>query len=215
MGKKVKWGGGTLLAPEPCVMVSCGGMGEGESNIITIGWTGIVNTHPPMTYISVRPTRHSYNIIKESGEFAINLTPASLVREADYCGIYTGKKVDKFKQCGFDKEPASEIGCPIIALSPLVLECRVKEIIPLGTHDMFLSDIVAVDVDESLLDENGKLHLDRAGLSAYMHGEYYALGEKLGKFGFSTDKDAKKARRRASTQKRGGHHPRSKKEKKV
>ena len=197
MGKKVKWGGGTLLAPEPCVMVSCGGMDEGESNIITIGWTGIVNTHPPMTYISVRPTRHSYEIIKATGEFAINLTPASMVREADFCGIYTGKKVDKFKKCGLTKEKASELSCPIIGESPLTLECRVKEIIPLGTHDMFLSDIVAVDVDESLLDENGKLHLDRAGLAAYMHGEYYSLGKKLGKFGFSTDKPKKKGQKTA------------------
>lgn len=194
MGKKVKWGGAALLAPEPCVMVSCGGMDDGESNIITIGWTGIVNTHPPMTYISVRPSRHSYSIIKEKGEFAINLTPASLVKQADYCGIYTGKKVDKFKKCGFTKEKASELSCPIIGEAPLVLECRVKEIIPLGTHDMFLSDIVAVDVDESLLDEKGKLHLDRAGMAAYMHGEYFALGEKLGKFGFSTDKPKKQAR---------------------
>lgn len=200
MGNKIKWKGAALLDPEPCVMVSCGGMGEGEGNIITIGWTGIVNTHPPMTYISVRPTRHSYGIIKETGEFAINLTPASLARQADYCGIYTGKKVDKFKNCGLEKLPASELSCPIIGQSPLTLECRVKEIIPLGTHDMFLADIVAVDVDEAIVDENGKLHLDRAGLSAYMHGEYYSLGEKLGKFGFSTDKPKRKGARGGAAQ---------------
>jgi len=207
MGKKIKWNGAALLAPAPCVMVSCGGMGDGESNIITIGWTGIVNTHPPMTYISVRPTRHSYGIIKETGEFAINLTPAALVRKADYCGVYTGKKVDKFKVCGFTKEKASELSCPIIAEAPLTLECRVKDVIPLGTHDMFLADIVAVDVDESLLDENGKLHLDRARMSAYMHGEYFALGEKLGKFGFSTDKPKKKAHPRHSNGKNSHQKP--------
>ena len=199
MGNKIKWKGAALLAPEPCVMVSCGGMGEGESNIITIGWTGIVNTHPPMTYISVRPTRHSYGIIKESGEFAINLTTEALARAADYCGVYTGRKVDKFKKCGLEKLPASELSCPIIGESPLTLECRVKQVIPLGTHDMFLADIVAVDVDEAIIDENGKMNLDRAGLTAYMHGEYYALGKKLGKFGFSTDKPKKSGARGKKT----------------
>ena len=205
MGNKVKWKGAALLAPEPCVMVSCGGMGEGESNIITIGWTGIVNTHPPMTYISVRPTRHSYGIIKETGEFAINLTTEALARAADYCGVYTGKKVDKFKKCGLEKLPASELSCPIIGESPLTLECRVRQVIPLGTHDMFLADIVAVDVDESIIDENGKMNLDRAGLTAYMHGEYYALGKKLGRFGFSTDKPKKggaRGKRTAATVKK-------------
>lgn len=183
---KVNWKGGTLLAPLPAVMVTCGDMER--SNIITIGWTGIVNTHPPMTYISVRPTRHSYNIIKESGEFAINLVTSELVKKADYCGIYTGKKVDKFKRCGFEKQEASELSCPLIAESPMALECKVKQIIPLGTHDMFLAEIVAVDVDESLLDKDGKLCLDRAKLTAYAHGEYFELGKKIGKFGFSTAK---------------------------
>ena len=128
--KKISWKGSTLLAPMPPVMVSCGSFEA--SNIITIAWTGIVNTHPPMTYISVRPSRHSYNIIKETGEFAINLTPASLVKQADYCGIYTGKKVDKFEKCGFHKQEGSVVSCPIIEESPLTLECKVKDIIPLG-----------------------------------------------------------------------------------
>ena len=192
MGKKIKWNGAALLAPEPCVMVSCGGMGEGESNIITIGWTGIVNTHPPMTYISVRPTRHSYGIIKESGEFAINLTSEKLVKAADYCGIYTGAKVNKFEKCGLTKEEATEISCPIIAESPLSLECRVTDIIELGSHHMFLAEIVAVDVDERLINKDGKLCLEKANLCAFAHGEYFSLGEKLGYFGFSTKKKKKR-----------------------
>ena len=187
---KVSWKGGTLLAPLPAVMVSCGDMEN--SNIITIGWTGIVNTHPAMTYISVRPSRHSYNIIKESGEFVINLVSADLVKKADYCGIYTGKKVDKFAKCNFTKQEAKEVKCPVIAESPMVLECKVKDVIPLGTHDMFLAEIVAVDVDESLIDKDGKLCLDRVKLTAYAHGEYFEIGKKIGKFGFSTAKPKKK-----------------------
>ncbi len=192
---KQKWKGGALLAPMPPVMVSCGDMEK--SNIITIAWTGIINTIPPKTYISVRPSRHSYNIIKESGEFVINLTPASLIKKADYCGIYTGAKVDKFAKCGLTKEAANEISCPLIAESPLSLECKVTEIIKIGTHDMFLADIVAVDVDEALLDKNGKLDLGRANLAAFAHGEYYELGKKIGKFGFSAVK-----KKKGSTQKK-------------
>ena len=186
---KQKWKGGALLAPMPPVMVSCGDMEK--SNILTIAWTGIINTIPPKTYISVRPSRHSYNIIKESGEFVINLTPASLIKSADYCGIYTGAKVDKFAKCGLTKEAANEVACPLIGESPLSLECKVIEIIKIGTHDMFLADIVAVDVDEKLLDKNGKLDLSRAHLAAFAHGEYFELGKKIGQFGFSAVKKKK------------------------
>ena len=186
---KMKWKGGALLAPMPPVMVSCGDMEK--SNILTIAWTGIINTIPPKTYVSVRPSRHSYNIIKESGEFVINLTPAKLIKSADYCGIYTGAKVDKFAKCGLTKETANEVSCPLIAESPLSLECKVTEIIKIGTHDMFLADIVAVDVDEALLDKSGKLDLGRANLAAFAHGEYYELGKKIGKFGFSAVKKKK------------------------
>ena len=187
---KIKWKGGALCAPVPPAMVTCG---EGENaNIITIAWTGIVNTHPPKTYISVRPSRHSYGIIKESGEFAVNLTPASLVRAADFCGIHTGRKVNKFEKCGLHPEEASELSCPILAESPLTLECRVTDVIPMGSHDMFLADIVAVDVDEALVDGDGKLHLDRAGLAAFAHGEYFELGRRIGTFGFSVKKKKKK-----------------------
>ncbi|MBO5682788.1 MAG: flavin reductase family protein, partial [Clostridia bacterium] len=161
----------------------------------TVAWTGITNTVPPKTYISVRPSRFSYGLIKESGEFVINLTPAKLIKEADYCGIYTGAKVDKFAKCGFTKEAASEVACPIIGESPLSLECRVTDVIELGSHHMFMADIVAIDVDDSLLDESGKMHLERAGLAAFAHGEYFELGRKIGKFGFSAQKKRKKVKK--------------------
>ncbi len=187
---KIKWRGGALTAPVPPAMVSCGTMEK--SNIITVAWTGITNTVPPKTYISVRPSRHSYGIIKDSGEFVINLTPSKLIRSADYCGVYTGAKVDKFLKCSLTKEAASEVSCPLIAESPLSLECKVTDIIELGSHHMFLADIVAVDVDESLIDTAGKLHLERAGLAAFAHGEYFELGKKIGYFGFSAAKKKKR-----------------------
>jgi len=183
---KIKWRGGALTSPVPPCMVSCGTMER--SNIITVAWTGITNTVPPKTYISVRPSRQSYQLIKEGGEFVVNLTSAELVKKADYCGVYTGAKVDKFAKCGLTKEKASEVSCPVIAESPLSLECRVTDIIELGSHHMFLADIVAIDVDEKLLDEKGKLCLERAHLAAYAHGEYFELGKKIGYFGFSADK---------------------------
>ena len=198
---KISWKGSALLAPVPPVMVTCGDMEQ--SNIITVAWAGIINTYPPRVSIAVRPTRHSYGIIKERGEFAINLTPASLAKECDFCGIYTGAKVDKFAKTGLHKAPATVVACPIIEECPLTLECKVLEVLPQGTHDLFLAEVVAVDLDDSLLDENGKLCLDRAGLAAFAHGEYFALGKKLGSFGFSV---AKKGKGKGK-----GHHPASKK----
>ena len=186
---KMKWKGGALIAPLPPVMVSCGDMEK--SNIMTVAWTGIINTIPPKTYISVRPSRYSYNIIKESGEFVINLTPSKIIKAADYCGIYTGAKVDKFVKCNLGKEEANEVKCPLISESPLSLECKVTDIVPIGTHDMIIADIVAVDVDENLLDKEGRLDLARANLAAFAHGEYFELGKKIGKFGFSTNKKKK------------------------
>lgn len=186
---KISWKGSALLAPVPPVMVTCGDMDE--SNIITVAWAGIINTHPPRVSIAIRPTRHSYGIIKERGEFVINLTPASLAKECDFCGIYTGAKVDKFAKTGLHKAPATAVACPLIEECPLALECRVLDILPQGTHDLFLAEVVAVDLDDSLLDENGKLCLERAGLAAFAHGEYFALGEKLGNFGFSVAKKGK------------------------
>ena len=183
---KQLWRGGALIAPMPPVMVTCGSMEH--PNIITIAWTGITNTVPPRTYISVRPKRYSYPLIRESGEFVINLATADMVRAIDYCGIYTGAKVNKFEKCGLTPLPAHEVGCPIIAQSPLSLECRVTQVIPLGSHDMFLADILHVHVDDSLLDRDGKLHLERARLAAFAHGEYFELGRKIGRFGFSATK---------------------------
>lgn len=194
---KVTWKGGALLAPLPPVMVTCG---SGESaNIITVAWAGIINTHPPRVSISVRPVRHSYQLIKESGEFVINLTPASLISAADYCGMYTGAKVDKFAMTGLHKEDAEQVSCPLIAECPLSLECKVIDIIPQGTHDLFLAEVVATHVDESLLDEKGKLCLERAGLAAFAHGTYYALSQPIGRFGMSVTKDGKRQRRQAGT----------------
>ncbi len=189
---KQKWKGGALLAPVPPAMVTCGNDADGTANIITVAWTGIINTIPPKTYISIRPSRHSYTLIRESGEFAINLTSTDLVRSADFCGIYTGAKVNKFEKCSLHKEPASEVSCPLIEESPLSLECKVTDVIELGSHHMFLADIVAVDVDEKLLNADGKLCLDKGKLAAFAHGEYFALGEKLGYFGFSVKKKKKK-----------------------
>ena len=186
---KVKWRGGALLAPVPPVMVSCGDMEK--SNIITVAWTGILNTIPPKTYISVRPSRYSYELIKSSGEFVINLSPAELIRTVDSCGVYTGRKVDKFQKYGLTKVQASEVSAPLIGECPLSLECRVTDVIPLGSHDMFIADVVAADVEDSLVDKDGKLHLDRAHLAAYAHGEYFELGKKIGSFGFSVKKKKK------------------------
>ncbi len=186
---KIHWKGSTLLAPLPPVMVTCGA-GE-RANIITVAWAGIINTHPPKVSISVRPSRHSYALIRESGEFIINLTPEHLIREADYCGMYTGAKVDKFTATGLHKEDAQVVSCPAIAECPLSLECRVTDVIPQGTHDLFLAEVVAVNADESLLDESGKLCMERAKLAAFAHGEYFSLGKKLGKFGFSAVKKRK------------------------
>ena len=182
---KVVWQGGALVAPVPAVMVSLGNMEK--SNIITVAWCGITNTVPPKTYISVRPSRYSYNILKETKEFVINLTPAALAKKADFCGMYTGKKVDKFEKCGFTKEKAPNLSAPMIAECPISIECKVSDIIPLGSHDMFLADIISVNVDKGLLFEN-KLCINRAHLCAFAHGEYYKLGERIGKFGFSVKK---------------------------
>ncbi|MGI5896104.1 MAG: flavin reductase family protein [Oscillospiraceae bacterium] len=184
--EKISWKGGALLAPVPPVLVSCGSMEH--PNLLTVGWTGITNTIPPKTYISLRPERYSYGLIKNSGVFVINLTTVDLVRAADFCGVRSGRDFDKFQETGLTALPAPETGCPMLAESPLSLECRVTQTIPLGSHEMFLADIVAVQVDPALIDQAGKLHLERCGLAAYAHGEYFALGKKLGTFGFSVRK---------------------------
>lgn len=188
MGRKT-FRGGTLLAPLPPALVSCAA-GD-RTNLITVAWTGIVSTVPPRTYISLRPTRFSHALISESRAFVINLPTAELVRAVDFCGMYTGAKVDKFARCGLHAVPSEAVACPTLAESPLSLECRVFDVLHLGSHDMFLADIVAMTAEERLLSEDGKLHLERADLCAYAHGEYFALGKRIGKFGFSAVKKKK------------------------
>ncbi len=185
---------GTLLAPLPAVMVSCGT--PEKANVLTVAWTGILNTKPPMTYISVRPTRHSYGIIKESGEFVINLTTSKMVRETDFCGVKSGRDTDKLKKCGLHPAAASAVKAPLIEESPLALECRVVEIKPFGSHDMFIAEILAVNVDDRYIDSKGKINLNQAGLMAYSHGEYFALGRKLGSFGYSVAKRGSKTKQK-------------------
>lgn len=183
---KVSWKGSTLLGPVPPTMVSCGTVEE--PNVLTVAWTGIINSQPPMTYVSIRPSRYSYDLIKASGDFVINLTPSRLIRVCDYVGVKSGRDENKFEKCKLTALPCSNVTAPQIAECPVSLECRVKDIMPLGTHDMFLAEIVGVNVDEELLDEDGKLHLEQAGLASYVHGEYFAQGKKIGSFGYSVRK---------------------------
>lgn len=184
------WKGGALLAPLPPVLVSCGTMEH--PNVLTVAWTGIVNTKPPRTYISVRPSRFSYPIIKESGEFVLNLTTENLVRAADFCGVRSGRDIDKFAACHLTPEPSSALSAPMILESPVNLECRVLSVEKAGdTHDLFLAEVVQVHIDDRYLDDAGKLHLEQCGLVAYAHGDYYGLGKKLGSFGYSVRKKKK------------------------
>lgn len=183
---KIKWKAGTLTAPVPPVLVSC--RAQGKNNLITVAWTGILCSDPPKTYISLRPSRLSYEMIKESGAFVINLPSSHIIRSIDFCGVRSGRDADKFAECRLTAEEASEIDCPTVAESPVSIECRVTDIVPLGSHDMFIADIVAVDVDERYVDENGKLRIDKCSLAAYAHGSYFALGKKIGSFGYSVRK---------------------------
>lgn len=179
-----------MIYPLPAVLVSCGETPE-EYNMLTVAWTGTICSDPAMCYISVRPERHSYEIIKRTGEFVINLTTESLARATDWCGVRSGKDYDKWKQMGLTPAPAAVVKAPIIEQSPVSIECRVKQIIPLGTHDMFIAEVVNVMVDEQYLDEKGMFDMVRAGLMAYSHGEYFTLGKSLGHFGWSVRKKKK------------------------
>ena len=201
--QKEIWPGSALLAPVPPALVSCGSVEQPA--VLTIGWTGIVNTRPPRTYISVRPERNSYPIIKESGEFVINLPTARLTRAVDLCGCRSGRTVDKFALAHLTAVPASAVGAPLIAECPVSLECRIFQSIPLGSHEMFLADILAVQVDRALLEAAGRLCLEKADLLAYAHGGYFRLGQQLGSFGYSVKKKKKPrpaAPRRAAEKKR-------------
>ena len=187
---KVTWKPGTFLYPLPAVMVSCGDMEK--SNIITVAWTGILNTDPAMVYISVRPSRYSYNMLKEGGEFVINLTTKDLAYATDWCGVKTGEKVDKFKEMHLTKEKAKFVKCPMIKESPVSVECKVKEIRELGSHHMFVAEVLAINADEKYIDEKGAFDISKCDLVAYANGKYFELGKKVGKFGYSVQKKNKK-----------------------
>jgi len=187
---KVIWKPGTFIYPLPAAMVSCGTMEK--SNIITVAWTGIINSNPPMVYISVRPERYSYNIIKENMEFAINLTNEKLAYATDWCGVKTGAKVDKFKEMNLTKQKAQNIRCPLIKESPVSIECKVKKIEDLGSHHMFIADVLSIDADEKYIDEKGAFDISKCNLIAYANGGYYNLDKKIGKFGYSVEKKQKR-----------------------
>lgn len=189
---KITWKPGTMEYPLPPVMVSCGTMEK--SNIMTAAWTGIVSSEPPMTYVSIRPSRYSHELIKQSGEFVINLTTLPLVTAADYCGVKSGREVNKFAETKLTPMACSKVACPQIAESPVSIECKVVNVTNYGSHDMFLAEIVAVNVDDQYLDEDGKLWLEKAGLIAYSHNYYYTLGRNVGFFGFSVCRSALKAK---------------------
>lgn len=195
MMPRIQWKPSTMLNPVPVVMVTCAD-DAGKPNIITIAWAGTVNSEPPMLSISVRPERYSHGLISERKQFVVNLVTRGLVRAADFCGVKSGRNVDKFRAVRLTPEAASVVDIPLIAESPVNIECEVSKIIPLGSHDLFLAKIVAVDVDERLIDAKGKLRLERAGLACYNHGDYCGLGRPMGYFGYSVRKRKKLKRSR-------------------
>ncbi len=191
---KITWSGGAMLAPVPPVLVTSGTMEN--PNVFTVGWTGIINTTPPKTYVSIRPSRLSFDLIKESGCFTINLTTVDLVKATDYCGVKSGREINKFKEMNLTPIESSQVSSPQLLESPLTLECKVFDTIPLGSHHMFLADIIAVNACEKLIDKSGRLRLDKANLLAYAHGEYFELGKSLGRFGYSVMKKKTKKKQR-------------------
>lgn len=184
---KEDWKPGTLIYPLPAVLVSCGTK-PSDYNIITVAWTGTICTNPAMCYISVRPERHSYELIKQSGEFVINLTTSEMARATDWCGVRSGRDYDKFAEMGLTPAPATHVAAPVIEESPVNIECRVKEIVDLGSHSMFIADVLGVKADRKYFDETGKFCLEKSNPLVYLHGGYYELGEKIGKFGWSVEK---------------------------
>lgn len=188
---KQTWKPGNMLYPLPAVMVSCQRQGE-KPNIITVAWAGTICTNPPMVSISVRKERYSHAIISDTKEFVVNLTTAKLCRAVDYCGVRSGRDTDKFRDMQLTPCPSACIEAPGIEECPVHIECKVVNMVELGSHDLFIAEVAAVRVDEAYLDETGKFDLNRANLLAYSHGEYFALGERLGKFGYSVEKEKKK-----------------------
>lgn len=199
---------GCMMAPLPAALVSCADK-SGNANLITVAWTGITNSEPPMAYVSVRPERFSHHMIEETGEFVINLTTKKMAKGTDFCGVRSGKDTDKWKETGFTKEKAALVGCPVVAESPVSLECKVKEVLSLGSHDMFLAEIVAVDAENRFFDESGRFDLNAAGLMSYMHGSYVEPGSPIGSFGFSVRK--KPARKKPDQKKTARKKPGQKK----
>ena len=187
---KVTWNPGAILAPLPAALVSCGS--EDKPNVLTVAWTGIICSKPPKTYISVRPERHSYEIIKQSGEFVINLPSASMVRAVDTCGVKSGRDTDKFALCNLTAEKSVKINAPSIAECPISVECKVFDMRELGSHTMFMADIVAVNVDSQYLDKEGRLMIEKCNLLSYAHGTYFAPGDRVGTFGYSVRKKPSK-----------------------
>ena len=188
---KQLWKPGNMIYPLPAVMVSVTD-GEGHDNIITVAWTGTVCTNPAMAYISVRPSRYSYDMIRKTGEFVINLTTEKLAFATDFCGVRSGRDVDKFRKLNLTKEKAQFVSAPMIGEAPVSIECRVREVKELGSHDMFLADVLAVHADEAYMDKNNRFRLNDAGLLVYSHGEYLAGGRKVGTFGYSVKKKQQK-----------------------
>lgn len=186
---KVEWKAGTFIYPIPAVMVTSGTMEK--SNIMTVAWTGILNTNPAIVYISVRPERYSYNLIKESGEFVINLTTENLAYATDWCGVRSGKDYDKFKEMKLTKEKAKHVKCPIIKESPVAVECRVIDVKEYGSHHTFVAEVLSIDADDQYIDEKGAFDISKCNLIAYANGGYYSLDKKIGKFGYSVEKKKK------------------------
>lgn len=195
MGKQ-SWKPGNMLYPVPAVLVSCRD-NEGNDNVLTVAWAGTICSDPAMLSISVRKERHSYNMIKESGVFVVNLTTDKLVQATDYCGVRSGRDEDKFTAAHLTKGEAEKINAPVIMESPVNIECKVKQVLELGSHDMFIAEVVNVQISDEYLDEKGAFHLENTGLIAYSHGVYYELGQKLGSFGYSVKKPAKEKVRNA------------------
>ncbi len=200
-GQKQYWKPGNMLYPVPAVMVTCERPGE-KPNIITIAWAGTVCSDPAMVSVSIRRERYSHAVIQETGEFVINLTTAALAKAADFCGVRSGRDIDKFKETGLTPCPSKEVQCPGIAESPVNIECRVTEIKSLGSHDLFLADVLNVGVDVSLLDSAGSLQLGRSGLVAYSHGGYFELGRQLGSFGYSVRKKETEKKKKETEKKK-------------
>jgi flavin reductase (DIM6/NTAB) family NADH-FMN oxidoreductase RutF len=192
---KQSWKPGNVLSPVPVVLVSCGGTGGWKPNLITIAWVGNVCSDPPMLSISVRPERYSYEIIKATGEFVVNLPSLRQAKAVDWCGVVSGRSEDKFAATGLTPSQALKVDCPIVAECPLNIECRVRESLPLGSHTLFVAEVVAVQVSSALIDTNGRLRLEKGGLLAFAHGQYFALGRCIGRFGFSVRKRKNQPRR--------------------